>query len=73
MNKITFYLDKECELCARGLAKVKKLEAGFYPNKPALVYGSKFISGEKKGKSAGKIEIVPDYNSCGILTHWHVR
>ena len=64
-SKLVFHLDAQCDLCARGLAKLQKLQP-----RNTDVYGSRNL---KTGKAVGRLQLVPDYNGSGILTHWHVR
>jgi hypothetical protein len=79
MKKIEIYLDEDCDLCKRGLAKLAKLEKGFYPNdmeSENAVCGSRYLNRRtKSGKPmpVGKIELIPDYNASGIMTHMHIR
>ena len=65
LTVLSFNLQGDCDLCKRGLRKLIKLQAQ-NPN----AYGSRNLT---TGKRIGKIQIVPDYNSNGILTHWHIQ
>ena len=65
IKTIFFSLDSiGCKLCARGLAKLQKLQAR---NRNA--YGSRNL---QTGKNVGCVKMFPDYNASGILTHWHI-
>ena len=53
------------ELKERGVGKLAKLQA-----RNQNAYGSRNLT---TGKMIGKLQLVPDYNASGILTHWHIR
>ena len=63
--KIIFELDDTCKICERGLKKFSKLSA-----RNENAYAGRDL---KTGKSVGKVELVPDQNASGIVTHWHIR
>lgn len=63
--ELKIWIDSDCDLCKRGLAKLEKLQRR-HPN----AYGSKFLSSKRL---VGKVELVPDYNSSGVMTHMHIR
>ena len=65
LTKLHFDLDGSCNLCKRGLRKILKMQ-----KMNINAYGSKVI---ETGKLVGKVELLPDYNGHGILTHWHIR
>jgi len=60
---ISFDLDPSCAVCQKGLLKLQKLQAA------SNVYGTRSL---KTGKIVGKVKMIPDFNSAGILTHWHI-
>lgn len=62
---ISFNVDDSCSQCIKGREKIIKLQ-----KQHKGVYGSTYLNSKRL---VGKIEIVPDYNSNGILTHWHIR
>ena len=65
LTQLNFDLDGDCALCKRGLQKLIKLQA-----RNTNAYGSRNLT---TGKRIGKVQIVPDYNSFGIVTHWHIQ
>ena len=63
-NIIKFNLDPDCDNCKKGVAKLAKIQA-----RHIGAYGSM----QANGKRFSAIKIIPDFNSSGILTHYHIQ
>jgi len=61
--KIT--IDETCSSCADGLAEFKKLSA-----RNEQAYGS---YNKKTGDRIDGLQLIPDYNAFGVMTHWHLK
>jgi hypothetical protein len=70
-KKVRFWLGNHCTICQSEIehinAELDKIETS------KDVYGSRYIKGDKKGQFAIAITMRPDFNSEGILTHWHIE
>jgi hypothetical protein len=62
---VEFSFDMDCELCAKGLAKLDELQ-----KRHEGAYGNRWI---KNGRRVGSVTLTPDYNSCGHCTHFHIQ
>ena len=68
--EIKIKIDSSCKHCKAGLVYFKKLHK---QNKNAYL-GYKIKPNSKGEQEAiNGIVLTPDYNSCGHLTHFHIR
>jgi hypothetical protein len=65
MTQIRIDIDESCEYCNRGLAYLKELKK-HHPG----CYGTRILD---TGKYVPGLLLLPDYNSFGILTHFHIK
>lgn len=66
LNLSSVYMETDCESCQFALRKLKEMEA----TKDKRFYISR---DRKTGEWARTFVLRPDYNSAGILTHWHIE
>ena len=64
-NRLVFEIDPDCQNCRRGIKKFEKLS-----ERNEEAYGGRLIATRKL---VGKVELFPDQNSSGYVTHWHIR
>ena len=69
-DSVKFWLDSSCSFCKK---EIKKINEYFKNLNTKEVYMNVFMRGENKGKKLPSIKLTPDYNSAGILTHWHIN
>lgn len=77
MKKISFYVDDDCKLCKKALSYLKKLHKrntrayGCYILHPVsrLIKEKRDLGEQDRIKG---VTLIPDYNSCGTLTHFHI-
>lgn len=67
---VRYRIDKHCHFCKRELAKCDSIPTslGIENDANGLLYLATYTTNLREG-----ILLLPDYNSCGYLTHWHIE
>lgn len=63
-GKISFQLDVSCENCKEGIETMRRMSVrnkDFYANR-----------NQKTGEVLKGMNITPDFNASGIVTHYHI-
>jgi hypothetical protein len=80
-RSVKFNFEPSCENCKLNVKKAeeyfktlsKEQYAKYKRGELCDCYANMWILSEKRGKNLPYLKVIPDFNSCGIITHWHIQ